>query len=279
MKKHLLCFLVFLSLLSCGVKKIVIAQSETYSIKSSYTKQKYLIKVLLPKDYNPKKEYPTVYLTDAFLHFNTVANNIIQLDGVIQDIILIGIFYEDYPFSIKNVVKIGELRAMDLTYPLDKSQDDVVGIGDGGGGILFYKFLKEELIPTIEKNYSTSVSQRTIAGHSLGGYFSLFQMFNFTEESIFPNVIALSPSIYWADLNILRMEESIDRVTHHLPFKLYMGVGELEGVQNNVLFNELVKRLDEHKHQNLKYQVDRYSGGHIHSTDKGFDKALKYIFE
>lgn len=277
MKKHILCFLVFLPLLSCGIEEIVIAQSETYSIKSSYTKQKYLIKILLPKDYNSTKEYPTVYLTDAFLHFNTVANNIIQLDNVIQDVILIGIFYEDYPFSIKNATNIGRLRAMDFTYPFDQNQANEGIIG--GGGLLFYQFLKEELIPIIEQNYSTSVSQRTIAGHSLGGYFSLFQLFNFTEESLFPNVIALSPSIYWADLNILRIEESIDRDIHHLPFKLYLGIGEQEGVQNNVLFNELVKKFSEHNYQNLKYQADRYSGGHIHSTDKGFNKAFKYLFK
>ena len=64
----------------------------------------------------------------------------------------------------------------------------------------------------------------------------------------------------------------------NLPFKLYLGIGKQEGVQNNALFNEFVDRLKKHNYTNLNYKSDRYSGGHIHSTKNGFEKALHFIF-
>ena len=171
MAKHLLLLLTICALISCKKEWRNIAESETHVIESSYTGQKYQLKVLLPIDYEPEREYPIVYLTDAFLHFNTVAKEIKKLRNEIGDIILVGIFYEDYPFTLGNMITIGELRNTDLTYPVDQSEVDAGNQG-GGGGLLFYQSLIEELIPMIEQRYRSNTSQRTIIGHSLGGHFA-----------------------------------------------------------------------------------------------------------
>ncbi len=275
--KHFLFVFGILFLLSCNKETTTPESLDLYSVTSVYTNQKYQIKVVLPDNYSTAKEYPIVYLTDGFLHFNTVVNVIKKKKNEIEDIILVSIFYEDYPFSASNATKIGELRAIDLTYPVDESQAEE-SVSGGGGALLFHQFLEEELIPIIESNYSIDTTQRTIAGHSLGGYFSLFQLFKFTDQSIFPNVISLSPSIYWADLNLMHMEEDLYEQPINLPYNIYLGIGELEGAQNNVLFDKLVKNLETHKHSGLTFHSDRYSGGHIHSNHKGFKHALQYFF-
>ena len=63
-------------------------------------------------------------------------------------------------------------------------------------------------------------------------------MFYYDQNPLFPNVVALSPSVYWADLYILKllMQKSAKDMMYTI--NLYIGIGEQEDVENNILFNE-----------------------------------------
>ena len=214
-------------------------------------------------------------MLDGYYHFNDVANHFNET-SYLQDVILVGVFYKDYPFSLGNLGSIEELREVDLTYPIHKTSD-----GDelGGGGLLFYDFLQQELIPLIEQNYSVEIGNNTLMGHSLSGYFSLFQMLEFRDNPLFKNVIALSPSLWWSNLEILEMEQAAHDVNADLPFNLYIGIGEQEGVEANTLVDELNERITNHNYNNLNYLMERYNGGHLHSAKDGFNSGLKFIFQ
>ena len=68
---------------------------------------------------------------------------------------------------------------------------------------LIIKFLREELIPYIDKNYNTQ-SFRILEGHSTSGTFTLRHSQNTT---LFDAFIAVSPSMYWDEQIMLTIIE------------------------------------------------------------------------
>lgn len=266
---------VLLLLVACQKEELNLAPEGSFEIASTHTQQKYEIQVVLPKDYDEGKEYPVLYLLDGYYHFNDVGE-LLGKEKYLEDLILVGVFYKDYPFSLGNLGKIEELREIDLTYPVHLTAS---GTELGGGGLKFYDFLHTELVPYIDATYATAADNRTLMGHSLSGYFCLFQMMEFQGNPTFHKVVALSPSLWWSNLEVIEQEEALYTAGAALPFKLYMGIGEQEGVEANALVDELGARLEAHQHLGLEFEVERYNGGHLFSAKKGFQKGLKYLFE
>lgn len=58
----------------------------------------------------------------------------------------------------------------------------------------FLKFLEQEAIPFLDKNYRTQPF-RTIAGHSLGGLLAIHALFR--NPGLFSGYLAISPSLWW----------------------------------------------------------------------------------
>ncbi len=272
MEKTLLILLFTISLIACKKESFKPKAENIYELTSVHTAQKYEVKVLLPKDYNPNNNYPIVYLLDGYYHFADVSKSI-KKDKNLNDIILVGIFYKDFPFSTNNLNQIEELRENDLTFPKNTEPS---GEKTGGGAPEFYAFISTELIPFIENEFSVDSTERTLMGHSLGGYFVLWQMLEHEENSPFTNLVALSPSVWWSDLYLLQDENVAEDL--YLPNRLYLGVAEHEGLEMNVLIENLNSQLIKHEEaQGLNILFERYSGGHLHSARKGFYNGLKYL--
>lgn len=250
---------------------------ENYSITSEYTDKTYKIQVLLPDNFNRKTSYPTAYLIDGYYHFNDLGNEKIRLveSGDMQDIILVSIEYEGVDISsISDLKKTEELRTVDLTYSKNIEQ----GEETGGGALLFYNFLKLELIPLIEENYTTSSDNRTLLGHSLGGYFAIFQSFNFASEPLFENIVSASPSIWWADYELIKMEQNIYDNHQQIPINLYLSMGDLESVVMNAPYDEFVERLQKYPIDKLNFTSVKNKKGHFPNAIVSFSNALKSIF-
>jgi predicted alpha/beta superfamily hydrolase len=251
-----------------------ISPENIIEINSTHTGEKYMAHIVLPENYQPNQTYPVVYLLDGYFHFEDV-RQIIHQNESLSEIILVSLSYADYPYSLVNLVQIEQLREIDFTYPANVSSK---GTESGGGGLQFYDFLTAELIPEIDQRYSTDTSNRTIMGHSLGGYFCLFQMMQFRDNPTFQNVISLSPSLWWSDLHILEIEQNIRDQSLDIQAYLYVGIGLQEGVEGNVLVDELEARLTTNNHPGLSFSFERYKGGHFHSAKTGFESALKQVF-
>src|SRR5690606_27820801 len=167
----------------------------TFTLASKSIGEDYYIYVHLPKNYNQRKvvEYPVIYLLDANAFFDPVRNYIQEESKkyrFITEPIIIGIGY-------KNAYLMDSLRIRDYTYPKALAQDS---FPTSGGADSFYSFLKNELIPTIDRNYHTDKFSRTLMGHSFGGYFALYALLQDLETlevdpSLFSNYISASPSI------------------------------------------------------------------------------------
>jgi predicted alpha/beta superfamily hydrolase len=226
-----------------------------FTLKSDFSNESFNFFVRLPKNYSKtnKQTYPVMYLLDGNAYVDQVSNSVdsyIKKKKVSIDPIVVGIGYE-------NAYVMDSLRARDYTFP-DALPADSFKIS--GQGDKFYNFIKTKLVTHINSAYRTDKSNRTIMGHSLGGYFVLYALKqNLSDSLVFNNFIAASPSIYYHD-NYLAKEISSSPIYQRNieSIKLYLTIGELEVLENQSNdFKIFSKMLTDKK---IRVQTEVYKG-------------------
>ncbi len=74
---------------------------------------------------------------------------------------------------------------------------DTAQPADSGGADDFLGFLLHELKPWLTGSFPIDVHRQTLAGHSLGGLFALYALFQY--PAMFQTYLVSSPSVWWAD--------------------------------------------------------------------------------
>ena len=168
-------------ILSFSLQSIVSAQDlpgKRDSINSAILNEKRIIQVVLPQKYDPAStdKYDVLYVLDG------EGNTKLAMD--------VQRFIEDEAFMPKTII-VGVLntdRDRDLT-PTHVADDKT-----SGGADKFLGFLKNELIPYINKNYPSN-GDNTVFGHSFGGLFVTYALLN--EPQVFKSYVAADPSFWW----------------------------------------------------------------------------------
>ncbi|WP_296383580.1 alpha/beta hydrolase-fold protein [Winogradskyella sp.] len=140
--------------------------------------------VKLPDNYNPKSntKYPVIYLLDGFSLKSSLEAVYTNYWGhYLPHMILVG---------ISNRTN----RTRDLTISKIESRRGSSMQTESGGAEVFTMFIKNELIPHINKTYPTT-NHRTLIGHSYAGLFTINTLINHTD--LFTNYIAIDPSLEW----------------------------------------------------------------------------------
>lgn len=135
--------------------------------------------VQLPDSYaaSPRQRYPLLLVLDAQQQFEHVAANVRFLanQGEIPELIVVGVA------SGKRVH--------------DYTQTDWPQAWAGGGGAAkFKRFIADELLPTLARDYRAS-GERLLLGHSAAGQFALHVLA--TDPALFNAYIVTSPSLDW----------------------------------------------------------------------------------
>jgi len=190
--------------------------------------------VKVPQNYVKNKHYPVIYLLDANAYFDQI--NYSDTNGKkwtsSVDAIFVGVGYADF-------VQNDSLRNRDYTYPVALPEDS---FRISGGADRFLRFLSNELIPVIDSTYSTDTINRTIIGHSLGGYFSLYALTKELEDKhyYFHHFVAASPSLsYHEDYLLSRLSSLRISNSEAIRRTLYITVGGLENAnQVNTIDNK-----------------------------------------
>ncbi|CAN5367557.1 alpha/beta hydrolase [soil metagenome] len=208
MKKLLLLFAI-LVIASCKKEEFNPELTREFSILSNTNGGNYTIKVALPEDYTPTKKYATLYVLDGEENFAFVAIHCKNLS-------------KEYGTTNILVVSIG--------YGKDRADDytpTVTNEGKGGAE-KFMEFITGQLIPKMENDFSadTSRKSRVILGHSFGGLFAAYAFAN--HNSVFGSYLMLSPSIWYDNEIILRLEENNRPANKENQQLVFMGLGELE---------------------------------------------------
>jgi uncharacterized protein len=143
------------------------------------------IYVNLPQSYDTdlSQAYPVVFVLDGDSLFPVIAPThlFLNIDNDLPEAVIVGIAYGSFDPSIN-------MRGYDFTAPapdVDAAQ---------GGAPDFHMFLKDELIPLIERRYRVDSSRRILFGQSRGGGMVLYSAF--TDPDVFWGRIASNPTFY-----------------------------------------------------------------------------------
>jgi len=227
--------------------------------------------IYLPPNHNPNGNYPVMYVLDGDRSFTYASGLVKQFaeNDKMPNMILVGILNTD--------------RNRDLTpthVEIDEDGNPQPFLKTTGGGDNFLNFMREELAPFIEKNY-TSSKFRIFAGHSFGG---LLAVHAFLEQSDFYNAfIAIDPSLWWDD-GILNkhLAEKISK-PRNTKNTFYMSSANNDAGNGNIMIapqEEFMEKLLKWDTDTLNIKSDYYENEHHGSVDLiSFFNGLEFIFK
>ena len=222
----------------------------TFKLHSIAMNEDRTIMIGVPEDYaTSNKKYPVLYLLDAQWGFSSTVQTLGWLSnpryGMIPQMIVVGIH-------------TGVNRERNLT-PTQNKENKL-----GGGADKLYQFIKEELIPFVDKNYRT-YNYRVIGGASLGG---LFVMYAFERDpQLFNGYLSMSPAMWWDNGVMLKRTKDLLSKYPNLHNRVYlaltnegsgMGVDSLAYILGKYGSKELIWKFD--KQQQEVHETVTYKG-------------------
>lgn len=139
----------------------------------------FIVHVTLPPEFDPEKTYPSYVLTDGVWRFgNHPAMRKTMEEGKASDVLLVSIGYD---YSIDGMDDQNRIKFFS-----DKRDK-------------FLDFITDNLMPYLGEQYNIDFGNSTIYGHSLGGTFTHYAVFNSDkyENQPFGNYIIGSPA-FWS---------------------------------------------------------------------------------
>lgn len=239
-----------------SISPVTIPNTETISISSKHTGGDYQIMVGLPEDYassDAETRYSVVYLLDANYFFGAITD-FIRVENLVQEIsplIIVGVGYPEKPL---------EGRVSDMLQNPD----------------LFLEFIADELIPLIDKTYKTETRSldRAIIGHSLGGQFVLYSLFNRPE--LFNRYVAASPGSPTWD-TIIPLEANFAKQHSSLPVSLFMSSGEDEFSLSDI--QTMFTTIQDRNYEGLELSFMPFAAAsHGSSSIPAFTYGLRFVY-
>lgn len=157
------------------------------SINSGILQQKRYIQVFTPTGYTPGStdKYDVLYVLDGG-NWNT---------GLVRDI-------QHFVEGQGNMPPTIIVSVMGIDRNVELTPTHLETWKGSGGGDQFLAFIKNELIPYVNKNYPSN-GDNTLWGHSLSGMFAVYAMLN--EPTLFKSFIAVDPSLWWDNCLVPKM--------------------------------------------------------------------------
>ncbi|WP_128544756.1 alpha/beta hydrolase-fold protein [Larkinella soli] len=240
---------------------------------SGSVKDTFSLFVRLPTGYRkkPEQRYPVVYHLDGNAYFDPISYSVTRLarkKKLRTEPIVVGIGYRD-------AYRMDSLRVRDYTYPAALPSDS---LPSGGGGEKFYDFIKNELIPEIDRRYRTDGRNRTLMGHSFGGFFTLYALLRQIDSGpVFSHFVAASPSLWYHDGYLQKaLEAAGGPDPARSEYRLFLSVGEQElaGDQRETVA-AFGRRLQQHAA--VRFWVYEQLE-HMGTAVPSFEDGIEYIF-
>lgn len=199
---------------------------KSIEMTSKFTDYTYTINIYVPQGEIPQGGFPVLYVLDGSSYFHLVKEAVrlqsrnAPKTGIVPAIVV----------GVGHGADMHERRFYDFTAPAETYSYPARFKGNGydkhGGAVGFSRFLQEELKPQIQQQFLINEQQQTLFGHSLAGYFVLWQLFN--EKSSFQRYIAISPSIWWNEHELFHKANVFMKEHKQVNEHSFIGVGELE---------------------------------------------------
>ena len=256
-----------------GLKEPVIAQKiddkifkscKTKIIHSKVLNQKRKLFIYTPQiDISSDAPLPVLYMMDG--------ENIGMLASIVDSSIINGDFP---PMIIVGIANYKEERTNDLTpFPLGTSNS--LGATKSGGGKLFLKYIKEEVIPFINKEYKAT-NEKILFGHSLGGLMSVYCLLMYFE--LFNDYIAVSPSLWLENDYMIQEAEALFKIKNYINKNIFISDGTED--PNLKVVQKFDSLLQKNKQSGLNYKYTSYENEtHNSQLVKAIPDGIKFIIE
>jgi predicted alpha/beta superfamily hydrolase len=220
------------------------------------------ILVRLPADYgdNIKKAYPVLITLNDEDNFKW-ASSIVDVQSSrfgIEDMIVVGLPHsgnyskDNYPFKKSGSIEFNS-----------QAQN-------------YSKFIREEALPYIDKNYRTN-GGRFIVGHSLSGLFVTNMFMQYPDS--FSAFVVLSPSVQHAP-QLSGLLKEYFKSTKTLSSTIYVSLGDMEHQQIQKEFKSLKDVFIEHSPENLTWTVNHMENtDHMLAAFKGVYDGLAWVYK
>jgi len=173
--------------------------------------------VSLPESYNApvasNKKYPLLIVLDGNTHFGAITGMVKYMSSA-------------YNNRIPEMIVVG-IQNMDRRRDFTPDKIITVRENNTGGGENFLRFLEEELIKELNKNYRTT-SYQILFGHSLGGLLTTHAYMK--EKTVFNAFIAVDPSFGTWDTET--MDTKLEAVTQK-SFKRFLYIATANWSKRN----------------------------------------------
>jgi predicted alpha/beta superfamily hydrolase len=264
MKQLIAIFFAAFTVLVFSQEEMPFEIGKTVKIHSEILNEDRTINIFLPHDYalDTATSYHVIYLLDG-----SADEDFIHVAGLVQfySFSWIGAIPPTIVVGISNVD-----RRRDFTFPTTNEQDKKDN-PTSGGSALFMKFLSDELVPYMDKNYRLN-PDRTIIGQSLGGLLATEILF--TNPELFKNYFIISPSLWWDNQSIL--ERKWAQVIGNK--RIYIAVGDegkLMVPPAKKLYSELKKTGGNLNTLYFEFFKNRTHGDVLHEAlEVGFEKIF-----
>lgn len=244
---------------------VEIKGSELRTLKSKDTGREYDLYIHLPNAPTQGKKYPVLFVLVG------------QWDFKLMDSVYGGLFYDKFvpEMIIVGITYSGDKPNYDSLRAMDYTPTPVSRLQGSGDAAKFLTFLKQNVIPFVEKNYNADSSKRVLMGSSLGGLFTLYAMF--TEPNLFYGYISASPAVSYDDNFSFKQEKQFFAAHKDLPVKLFISVGAIEGLTEPV--KNFIQVINTRSYNGLKIET-RIIEGERHAGNKpeAFNRGLRFIF-
>jgi predicted alpha/beta superfamily hydrolase len=237
-----------------------------YTFKSTVLGEDRPLRIFTPSDYtSARSSYPTLpvlYLLDGPGHYVHVVGlvDFLAKQGRIPPMIVV---------AIGNTNRTRDLTPTNSRYVFGgRTEEDFAASGGAGK---FFEFMRDELIPHVEKNYRAAPF-RILDGHSFGGLFALKVLHD--SPATFQALIAVSPSLWWERGIMLKHSGAIGLARQYL----YLSVGN-EGGEHRQAIDRYADKLRQNATPGFLWAYKAYEreshGSVPHET---LYDGLKFIF-
>jgi uncharacterized protein len=208
-----------LVLITSAAQAQVPAGVTSLKINSAVLGEERTILVRVPPGYETNKlRYPVLYMTDGNAHIAHTSSTVefLARNGRMSEMIVVG---------INNTDRTRDLSPTHVTTTV-AGGNSALQFPTSGGADKFIKFIETELIPEIEKRYRVQ-PYRILAGHSLGGLFTIHTMISRPE--LFHSYVAVSPALQWDNQVVVKRAEDFLKARKEFDATLFMSLGNEPG--------------------------------------------------
>jgi len=233
---------------SSGTAPAMAGSTQTRTVSSLSNGTDYPLYIYLPPNSVAiRANLPTVYLLDGESRFQTLVDIVEAMHAQVM------------------IVAIGNeaLRARDYV-PAN------ICTPGGGGEAAFLQLIRTDLVPFVEATFASDPQRRILLGHSHGGSFVLYALFNEVPASrLFASYLASDSSIDCMSGTVFGWESAYAAANTALPVRLHVSYSA--NVSGNVT---LVQQVQSHHYTGLTLVSQLYGGGHIGMIPAAFTDAL-----